>query len=85
MPNLSIKSNCSPTFRNGIRLDACNINPNSSKRSSVFLFSFRLVISSPQNVISPLVASCKFPRIVKKVVLPEPEGPIMATNSPSLR
>ena len=30
---------------------------------------------------SPLVGACKPVAIVKKVLLPEPEGPITATNS----
>ena len=41
-----------------------------------------VVISTPFIITSPLVGFCRPPAIVKKVLLPDPDGPMIATNSP---
>ena len=45
--------------------------------------SLRLLTSTPSRWYSPPVNVSSRPAMVRKVVLPEPDGPVTATNSPS--
>ena len=45
-------------------------------------FSDAFVISTPSNVIVPLVGVSRIPIMFKSVLFPEPEGPTIAMNSP---
>lgn len=75
---------CSSAESLGIRLYHWNINPiffprNSASSSSVSFFVF-----TPSSRYSPLVGLSSSPIVFISVDFPLPEGPMMATNSPSL-
>ena len=53
------------------------------RRTSESLLSLLWEISLPSRMYSPEVGLSRQPMIFIRVVLPEPEGPIMATYSPS--
>ena len=72
------------TVKNGTRLELCRIKPISSNRNFARSFSFLPLKVLPLMNTSPLDGACKPPAMVKKVLLPDPDGPIMATNSPFL-
>src|SRR3972149_1170778 len=68
----------------GIRLYAWKTNPIRSPRMRARRVSSRVDISPPTSSYDPMVGRSRQPRIPRPVRLPEPEGPMIATNSRSL-
>ena len=66
----------------GRRLKRWKTKPMRARRILVRSASERREKSVPSMVTEPLVAGVRPPRMWKRVDLPEPEGPTMATNSP---
>src|SRR3990172_9092659 len=66
----------------GIRLYIWNTNPTWRARQAVSLRPDMWVISSPATVMLPALGTSSPPSRLRSVVLPEPEGPMKATNSP---
>src|SRR5487761_683442 len=58
------------------------MKPTFSARKRARSFFESCVISWPSIEIRPSVGASKQPRILSKVLLPEPDGPITATHSP---
>src|SRR5882724_1507595 len=70
-------------FRSGIRLKLWKMKPIFSLRRRERASSPMPCTSTPSSQNSPPLNSSSKPAIFRKVVLPEPEGPVTATNSPS--
>src|SRR4030067_713715 len=68
--------------RTGIRLYIWKTKPTWRARQAVSLPADRRVISSPATVMLPEVGRSSPPIRLRRVVLPEPLGPMKATNSP---
>ena len=60
-----------------------NTNPRWSRRNAEISFSCRVTMSRMFRNTWPLVGLSSPARMLRRVVLPEPDSPIMATNSPS--
>ena len=73
----------SVTSSSGIRLNDWKTKPVRSRRSVVASSSLSRLIVAPSRTISPEVGRSSPPRSWSSVDLPEPDGPIRATNSPS--
>ncbi len=75
------------TFRRtearGKRLKDWKTKPIFSRRMSASSSSVKEAMFLPSMKYSPEVGVSKAPKICIRVDLPEPEGPMMATNSPS--
>jgi hypothetical protein len=69
----------------GSRLNCWKMNPTLSRRSWVRPRSFRVVSTVVPMRTSPLVTESRPARQCMSVDLPEPDGPMMAVNSPRLR
>src|ERR1700730_5917153 len=65
-----------------MRLKFWNTNPTPARRRMVSCYSEQRPISSPMNQYAPEVGESMSPRILSRVDLPQPEGPITARNSP---
>ncbi len=72
------------TVRVSNRLYSWKMNPRWFLRNSASCFSFIVVISLPLIEIVPWVTWSMVDRTLSKVVFPDPEAPIMLTNSPFL-
>ena len=72
------------TLSSSIRLKLWNTKPIMPLRRSVRSFSVNLDTSVPLRKYFPDVGLSNKPKMLSNVVFPQPEGPIMATNSPSL-
>ncbi len=68
--------------RTGIRLYIWKTKPTWRALQAVSLWAERAVISSPDTATLPVVGRSSPPSRFRSVVLPEPEGPMKATNSP---
>ena len=66
----------------GSRLKLWKMNPMSCLRSIVSCLSFKVVRSTPWNMMWPDVALSKPDSVCINVDLPEPEGPMIAVNRP---
>ena len=66
-----------------MRLNDWKTNPVRSRRSRVARSSDSSLIVSPSRITSPVVGRSRPPRTWSNVDLPEPDGPIRATNSPA--
>ena len=64
------------------RLKNWNTNPMWRRRKMAQPAVDKLSTRCPRSQISPLVAGSRPPRTCSRVDLPEPDGPMMATNSP---
>jgi len=73
----------STTLSNGTRLNDWNTNPVRSRRSRVASSSDSRPIGAPSSSTSPLVGRSSPPSSWSNVLLPDPDGPISATNSPA--
>ena len=60
-----------------------NTKPIFSRRTSGSSDSLSFVMSEPDTVTVPLVGLSRAPAIVRNVVLPAPEGPMISTTSPA--
>jgi hypothetical protein len=72
----------SATLSNGIRLKNWKTNPVLSRRVSVRRSSSRVEMRTPSMTTSPEVGRSRPPSRWSIVDLPDPELPMMATNSP---
>src|SRR5690348_17059729 len=81
-----VSSSGSSTFWNavstGMRLYIWKMKPTCRARHSVSLPADKCVISSPATLMVPRVGTSSPPSRFSSVVLPEPLGPMKATNSP---
>ena len=68
----------------GSRLKAWNTKPSRSRRTAVSWRSFILARSSPAMNTLPAVGVSRPARQCSSVDLPEPDGPMIATNWPEL-
>ena len=75
-------STFSMALKTGIRLKAWNTKPMAWARCLVRRASLMEVMSSPLTITDPASMSSRPDRQFNSVVLPEPDGPITATNSP---
>ena len=66
----------------GIRLYIWKMKPTWRARQAVSFARLRRLISSPATVMLPAVGTSSPPIRLSSVVLPEPLGPMKATNSP---
>ena len=66
----------------GTRLKNWNTNPTRSRRYVVSSCAFSAAMSAPATTTDPPVASSIPPITFSSVVLPDPDGPRMTTNSP---
>ena len=66
-----------------MRLNDWKTKPVRSRRSRVARSSDSWLIVSPSRMTSPVVGRSRPPRTWSRVDLPEPDGPIRATNSPA--
>ena len=64
------------------RLKSWNTKPRLSRRKEDSSFSFTAVSSLPASRTVPAVGLSSAARIFSRVVLPEPDSPMMATYSP---
>ena len=65
------------------RLKSWNTNPKWSRRKAEISRSFKVTMLRIFKNTSPPVGLSNPARMLSKVVLPEPDSPMMATNSPS--
>ena len=77
-------STFSETVSSSIRLNDWNTKPILPLRNIVLSFSLRLPTSWPSRVSLPDEGLSNNPKMFNKVDLPQPEGPMTATNSPSV-
>ena len=70
--------------RFGTRLKLWNMKPISLARKRAFLLVETRETSLPPRIYSPVLALSSNPMIFKRVVLPQPDGPIIIMNSPRL-
>ena len=70
--------------RVGTRLNAWNTKPTRSRLSRVRSFSDRVVRSTSPMLTEPEVGVSSPAMQCNKVDFPEPDGPMMAVNSPSV-
>ena len=73
----------SSALRVGIRLKAWKTKPTRSRRSRVKAFSPRSVRFTPSIHTSPEVSESSPAKQCMSVLLPEPDGPMMAANRPT--
>ena len=73
----------SSTLSSSMRLKLWNTKPICPLRMPVRSFSFSSDTSWPSSQYWPEVGLSRSPRMFSSVDLPHPEGPIIATNSPS--
>ena len=73
----------SSTLSSSMRLKLWNTKPICPLRMPVRSFSFSCDTSCPSSQYCPEVGLSSSPRMFSSVDLPHPEGPIIATNSPS--
>ena len=71
--------------RVGTRLNAWNTKPMRSRRRLVSALSLSLPSAVPSTTASPEVGVSSAARQCISVDLPDPEGPMMAVNSPFIR
>ena len=64
------------------RFESWKMNPSCSRRKRVSLSDFKRVTSAPLMTTLPLVTVSMVDTQLSSVDLPEPEAPIMPTNSP---
>src|SRR5690606_19640573 len=76
-------STLSNRLRSGIRLKPWKMKPIFWLRRRERASSPRWLTSWPSSRYWPLVKVSSSPAMLRKVVLPEPDGPVTATNSPS--
>ncbi len=69
----------------GTRLNAWKTNPTLSRRSSVSRLSFSSVRSTSPTKTCPLVGVSRPARQCSNVDFPDPDGPMIAVNSPAAR
>ena len=62
-----------------------NTKPMLRPRSAVISASERLAVSRPAMLSRPPVGRSRRPMMLSRVLLPEPDGPISAANSPCAR
>ena len=79
----SFASTFSSAVSVGIRLNCWKTNPKERSRSSASSASGRPARSRPPKDTRPLEGRSSAPRSCNRVVLPEPLGPSIATNSPA--
>ena len=72
----------SKAVRVSSRLQSWKIKPSRSRRNRVSSFPFSFVSSRPSTRMEPEVGLSMVDTQFKRVVLPEPEAPMMPTNSP---
>src|SRR5574344_171289 len=72
----------SNTLRSSIRLKLWKTKPMRPLRMSVLSFSLKVVTSLLLSMNVPSVGLSSNPRIFSNVDFPQPDGPIIATNSP---
>jgi hypothetical protein len=77
------KSTFSSAVSVGMRLKNWNTKPIRSRLSSVSLLTDSPESSVPPTTTRPDVGLSKAPRMCKSVFFPDPEGPMIAANSPS--
>ena len=65
-----------------IRLESWKMKPSSSRRNFASSALRRRVMSRPPSVMAPDVTESMVATQFSSVDLPEPDGPMMATNSP---
>ena len=70
------------TDSSGIRLNAWKIKPMFLRRKMVRAFSFMAKVFFSLMKTSPEVGVSRAPIMFSRVLLPEPDSPTMATNSP---
>ena len=75
----------SSAVRVGIRLNAWKTKPTFSRRSVVSALSLSPASPVPSTTASPEVGVSRAARQCISVDLPEPDGPMMAVNSPFMR
>ena len=75
----------SKAVRVSSRLQSWKIKPSRSRRNRVSSFPFRRVSSRPSTRMEPEVGLSMVDTQFKRVVLPEPEAPMMPTYSPASR
>ena len=66
------------------RLKLWKMKPILSRRSCVSFFSLSRVISTPSMLTRPPVGWSRPARMCMSVLLPEPDGPMMAVSRPSV-
>src|SRR5512143_551831 len=67
------------------RLNCWKMKPNVLRRTSVRNRSGRLVMSRPESTIRPDVGRAMHPMMPRRVVLPEPLGPLKTVTFPDCR
>src|SRR5439155_10113782 len=73
----------SSTVSRGIRLNVWNTNPTFRLRTCASRLPASPLTSSPSRRYVPAVAVSRQPRMCIRVLFPEPDGPVIAMNSPA--